>query len=302
MLTKRRCCGCGVSQLRIESGNEGGVNSQCHAYTGGVSVNSKRILRAPSVVLVLWGSYYKSNPDVVSAAKTLITDLATGPFMNGLAQYGVGPGSLKGAVVVDTDSSNPAPQSLNEVQMVNQLKTWIKGGSISPAPAVEESNLLYFIFPPTTTALTLSNGATGFCGYHQHTKYNDHSTNDDLFWAVVGTNSSSQTSAQTFVDSVAYCVGHEFAETVTDRDGAGFVASNNCEIGDICETQSFFQYRGWSVEQYWSGWDNSCINGDQPVSLRKFLAAIDFNTQAHGLRGLNTPVISLSYIASQLPV
>jgi hypothetical protein len=309
MPTKRTCCGCGVSRLRTESARVGGVNSQCHTYTGGVPANSKRILRAPRIVLVLWGAYYNDNADVVSTAKQLMTDLATGRFMNGLVQYGVGSGSLEGTIVIKTDSTNPAPQTFNDVQMVAQLKAWISSSpaTISPAPAVNESNLLYFIFPPTTTQLTLSDGTTGFCGYHQHAKYNSQSNNDDLFWAIVGTNQSPQTSAQAFVNSIAYCVSHEFAEAATDRDGGGFIASNNCEIGDICEVDGSgqivtFSYRGWDVERYWPDWDKSCIHGDQPVSLRKFLAAINFNTQAQGLRGLNTSVISLSYMASQLPV
>jgi hypothetical protein len=300
MPTKRRCCGCGVSSLRIGSASVGGVNDQCHTYTGGVSANSKRILRAPRIVLVLWGAYYNDNADVVSTAKQLMTDLATGRFMNGLVQYGVGSGSLEGTIVINTDSTNPAPQTFSDVQMVAQLKAWISSSpaTISPAPAVNESNLLYFIFPPTTTQLTLSDGTTGFCGYHQHAKYNSQSNNDDLFWAIVGTNSSTQASAKAFVNSVAYCVSHEFAEAVTDRDGAGVIASNNCEIGDICETQSLFEYRGWSIEQYWSGWDKNCIHGDQPVSLKAFLRSIQFNF-ANGLRSLNTPVINLRYIASK---
>jgi hypothetical protein len=33
-------------------------------------------------------------------------------------------------------------------------------------------------------------------------------------------------------------------------------------------------YQDWNVEQYWSEWDRACINGDRPVSVRRFLAAL----------------------------
>jgi hypothetical protein len=33
----------------------------------------------------------------------------------------------------------------------------------------------------------------------------------------------------------------------------------------------------WNVEKYWSDWDNTCILGNQPVSVLAFLKAIGFN-------------------------
>jgi hypothetical protein len=94
----------------------------------------------------------------------------------------------------------------------------------------------------------------------------------NLFWGLVRTDAADQTTAKSFVNSVAFCVSHELVEAVTDIDGNGYVASNGCEIGDICEAKTLFNYRGWEVEQYWSNWDSACIHGDQPVSVRKFLA------------------------------
>lgn len=280
--------------------DEGGVNGQCHDYTGGVKANNARIISNPGIVLILWGNYYNIRADALTSAQTLMTDLVTGAFMNGLAQYGVAPGSLVSSVVIDTNAQNPAPKTIDENQLQDKLINWIKAGTVSPTPSVNEANLLYFIFPPTDTQLTLTDGKTNFCGYHKHAKYHhNESSNDDLFWAVVGTNGANQTNGNTLIHSVSYCVSHELVEAFSNCDDQGFHADNGCEIADICETKTFFpNYRGWIVEQYWSNWDNSCIQGSQPVSLHKFLGSIGFDF-SKGLRSLNTPVINIHYIASR---
>ncbi len=218
----------------------------------------------------LGNSLYRTNPDAASFAIQLISDIVTGPFMNGLVQYGIGRGSVAGSVVIDTDSNNPAPAALDESQAQAQLIRWIQSGNVSPAPSVNETNLLYFIFPLTTTNLTLTDGTTGFCGYHKHGKDNNDSNNDDLFWAIVKTDGADQTTERQFIDSISYCVSYELNEAFSDRDGQGFIADNGCEIGDICETKATFDYRGRTVQQYWSNWDNNCIHGDQSVSFGSF--------------------------------
>lgn len=282
-----------------------GVNQNCHTYTGGVKANQKHVMRAPRVVIIFWGHYYTTNSDVVSAGVKLISDLVTGPFKNGLVQYGVGQGSVAGHIVIDTNQNSPAPMTLDENQAQTQIISWIKPSTgtpiVTPAPSVDETNLLYFLFSPTTTQLTLTDGTTGFCGYHKHTKVNPTSQNDDLFWGIVDTTKAAQLTGTEFANKIAFCASHELAEAMSDRDGQGFISDTNCEIGDICELNTdhpWFQYRGWTVEQYWSNWDNTCIHGDQPVSMRKFLASIGFDVR-QGLRSLNTPVINLQYMASR---
>ena len=98
------------------------------------------------------------------------------------------------------------------------------------------------------------------------------------------------------MSSVSFCVGHELVEAFTDLDGSGYVSSNGCEIGDICETKALFAYRGWTVEQYWSNWDSACIQGDQPVSVRKFVRNAGFSP-IKSLRDLHFPKISVDTIA-----
>src|ERR1700724_1947091 len=66
----------------------------------------------------------------------------------------------------------------------------------------------------------------------------------------------------------------------------------------LCEQTGGFEYRGWHVEQYWSQWDHTCINGDLPVSLKRFLQASNHPIGA-GLRTLSRSSINVEYIASQ---
>jgi hypothetical protein len=286
----------GISMAYVSGKIEGGVNGRCHTYISGVKANQKRILGNPRVVLIFWGHNYVTNSNDVTAGVQLISDLVTGPFMNGLVQYGVDRGSVAGKFVIDTNRNKPAPAMLDEMQAQAQIISWLNAGTVKPAPSIDETNLLYFLFPPPTTQLTLTDGTTGFCGYHLHGKFNSDSHHDDLFWAIVSTSGATPGTGTMFANSFAYCVSHELDEAFSDRDNQGFIAENGCEIGDICETKTFFPYRGWMVEQYWSNWDSSCIQGDQPVSLRKYLRSIGFDA-SHGLRSLHTPVINLEYMA-----
>jgi hypothetical protein len=170
--------------------------------------------------------------------------------------------------VLDTDT-HPAPDTwdVGANSDVNQVVSWLKDGTLSPKPRKNEGSLLFLLFLPRTTKLT--NGKnndgtpnTNLCGWHKHLKFNDSSDKDDLFWGLVRTDGANTTPAKVFVNSVAPCLGHELAEAVTDRDEEGFLTSNGCEIGDLCETKSFFTYPTWTVEQYWSNWDSACINGN----------------------------------------
>jgi hypothetical protein len=271
-----------------------------------VAPNDRRRLRSPAVVLVLWDEFFINQPKAATFSQQLVNDLVAGPFMNGLVQYGIGDGSIVGTISLDT-KQNPAPSTwdVNSGDDATQVSNWVKDGTLSPTPAQDEANLLFLILLPITTALTNGTNSDGspntnICGWHHHQKFNASSTNDDLFWAVIRTDQADTSNEQNFVNKVAFCVGHELVEAFTDRDGDGFTASNGCEIGDICETKAFFTYRGWSVEQYWSNWDSVCINGDQPISLRRFLGAVNVDGQ-QGLRQLKMPIIDRKSMAAAVP-
>ena len=314
-----------MNSLRISSprnaAGAAGVNGCCHGWNGVVQPNSKHVIRHPRIFLVLWGHFYETDADLLTFSYALVRDLISGPFMNELCQYGVAAGTMAGAGIIDTNDLNPAPATLDGAGVKTQLKSWF--GDIIPTPAVNEDSLMYFILPPLSTKLTLKqngtvlNGDVDFCGYHSWDTFNAKSTQPDTFFGIVSTASASagKPKALDFVNALASCVSHEIAECVTNRDGQGFISTactnsdkstTTCEIGDICETQAGYAYKGGSgqswpnIQRYWSGWDSACVQGANPVSVRKFLDAIGFDYHTKGLSALGASRLNIPYIASRV--
>jgi hypothetical protein len=52
------------------------------------------VMPNPRVIPILWGHGYVANPATTKLIVQMISDLVTGPFMNGMAQYGIGRGSV----------------------------------------------------------------------------------------------------------------------------------------------------------------------------------------------------------------
>lgn len=293
------------------------VNTCCHAWTGGVQPNSKHVIRSPRVFLIFWGHLYQTNSDYTTFGYALVRDLVTGTFMNNLCQYGVAVGSLTGSATIDTNTLAPAPDTLDQPGVAAQLKQWIDN-EVIPAPAVNEESAQYFILPPPETQLTYGSlsGDTDFCGYHFWDQYNSKSTQPDLFYAIISTKGAAKKNkiAKDFISAISPCVSHELAESFTNRDGFGYVSNactnpdkstNTCEIADICEDRDTFAYPDssgnmWNVEQYWSQWDNACVNGNNPVSVKHFLDAIGFDYKTQGLRGLGTELLNIPFMASRI--
>jgi hypothetical protein len=273
----------------------------------------------PQVVLapIFWGHDYVENPTIVSTMMQLLTDLVTGPFLNGAAQYGIQRGSVLGASVVD-DSSPPNTitykDANNNLQddITPKISQWI-GNNLVPAPSSSnDTNRLYFLFPPPeTTVQTYYNqkDPTGNVvqGFHNGgvTKPAPPPT---YYWAIVKTGGwlteTGPSPAQTFVQGLAQIVSHELMEQLVDRDGSYE------EVGDPCQCRSS-TYRGpssttWTIQPFWSewatgsdgsAWDTHCFDSSSPVSLKQFLSAIDFDYQSQGLAALKAPVIDVNYVA-----
>jgi hypothetical protein len=283
-----------------DSADTAGVNGRCHDYTAGVDPHDRHVLTRPLIVPIFWGRAYTADPTIVAAGVQLLSDIATHGYLHGLAQYGVGRAAVLDAAVIDLDPRT-APATLDEHAARDQLVAWLRAGAVAPAPSVNETRRLYFLFPPTSTALTLSDGTTGFCGYHQFARYHDNSDAADLFWGIARTTTAAGLSGTAFMQKISYCVSHEVAEACSDRDDRGWRARNGCEIGDICELQPRFTLTNtWRVEQYWSAWDTGCISGAAPVSLGRFAAAVGVDVQGRGLRALQMPVISIDSIAARV--
>ena len=209
---------------------------------------------------------------------------------------------MAGAARIDDTAP---PKTLSEDEARDKLLGFIRVGFVDK-PAVNETSLFYILFLPPETKPTISGGADDFCGYHNWAKFNSDSQDSDVFYAVIRTDyttSADRASGEAFIKKVSFCVSHEINEAVTSRDGRGHF-KGACEIGDLCEQTGTHKYPspssltadGWDVQQYWSEWDRACINGENPISLRRFLQAV----QSPGdLRALHTPVINIEYIASR---
>jgi hypothetical protein len=271
--------------------------------------NIDHIMPKPVVVPIFWGHDYVANPNTTNNLQKMVSDLVTGPFMNGLAQYGIQRGTMLAPVIID--DQNP-PMTITYRDTNNQLKDeitqrlvgWINDGTVPPPPSPTDIDQLYIIFPPSETAPRTYNGAgdpigNGVQGWHNVGVSNPPSP-PTYYWAIVKTNDvGPPSSTLAFVNGVAPKVSHELVEQLADRNGTFE------ELGDPCNN-TLVTYRGWSVQQYHSDWDttptnpNGCINGDNPVSLKRFLTAIGFDFQHRGLRSLGTSIINIDYVATTM--
>ncbi len=86
----------------------------------------------PKVQPILWGDYYASDPTIISFIRQLLSNLVSGPFMNGLAQYGIKRGSVLTPVVINL-KNNPAPSSIWDYDLEKTLLSWFPNQV--PAPA-----------------------------------------------------------------------------------------------------------------------------------------------------------------------
>src|SRR5271165_3306315 len=268
--------------------------------------NIDHIMPKPLIVPIFWGHDYVANPVTANKLQQMLSDLVTGPFMNGLAQYGIQRGSMLGPILID--DQNP-PATITYVDGNNQLKDeitqqlikWINTGNVPPPPSPNDINQLYLIFPPPETTPQTYNGASDPIGNGVQGWHNEGNTNPapppTYYWAIVKTNDvGTPSSTLAFVNGIAPKVGHELVEQLADRNGSFQ------ELGDPCNN-TLVTYRGWSVQQYHSDWDtstanpNGCINGDNPVSLKRFLIAIGFDYHQKGLGSLGTSKINLDYVA-----
>jgi hypothetical protein len=251
---------------------------RAHTQGGNSVPDLSHIMPNPRVVPILWGHDYVLNPTTANLIEQLVSDLVTGPFMNGLAQYGIRRGSVAPAIIID-DVNPPKVivyrNSLNqfEDQITQKLISWINAGLV-PAPASNlDINLLYLIIPPSETTPETYNGANDPIGNGVQAWHNEGVTNPTppptYYWAIVKTNDGGPPSSGfTFVNNFAQKVAHELAEQFVDRNGTFE------EVGDQCLNNPE-TYRGWSIQQIWSTWDNKCINCDQPPPMPTSFQTVD---------------------------
>ncbi len=239
---------------------------------------SSHIMPNPVVVPILWGHDYVANPNTTALVEQMVSDLVTGPFMNGLAQYGVRRGRIAKPIIID--DNNP-PATVTYVDTNNKLKdditkkliSWINAGLVPPLPPAPGINQFYLIIPPseTTPETFLNSGdpiGNGIQGWHNEGVTNPSST-PPYYWAIVKTNDcGNPNTGIIFVNNFAQKVAHELAEQFSDRNGTFQ------EIGDPCLNNGD-TYRGWAIQKYFSVWDHGCISGYLPPPMPRSFQTVD---------------------------
>ena len=158
-------------------------------------VNNDHVMSVPYVVPILWGDVYAQNPETVQYIRDMVSDLVTGPFMNGMVQYGIERGSVHAPIVIN-DANPPATivyyDSNNNLQddITKNLQAWITVGVVPP-PSQPYLDQLYLIIPSPTSRFETYDGAgdptgNGVQGYHNEGVTNP-ATSPPLFWAIVKT-------------------------------------------------------------------------------------------------------------------
>ena len=275
----RRPCGCGGISALEGSGTD--INEDCHGYQGGLAGHQGHVISNPQIVLIYWDQYFTNTSAAVTSMNQFVTDLASGGYFDGLSQYGVRGQSFRSHSVIDM-TRYPTPNSQNpgvpfsESEMQSQLITWLSDGVVTPAPTGGEEDLVYLIFAPSDTTLSLHGTVGDFCGYHQHGQFRAATPRDNLIWATVTAYTRAAT-GRGFVDSIGFCISHELSEAFTNPDDYGWFSDRGreyedpCEISDICEADANGNsirvlYETWKVENYWSNLDAACVSG--PIGAR----------------------------------
>ena len=158
--------------------------------TTGFNEHAGEVMASPRVFAIYWGRDYGSPTAGMNARATgmdtFFATVMTSTYMTMLAEYSVGQGAFLGSTWLD---HNPGTaQTIDFNQMRDILISWIDAGMVAEAPAWNERDLLFVIFPPAEVTLVDRNGAGGFCGYHWYGHYrNSPLQKDNLFFAVIDT-------------------------------------------------------------------------------------------------------------------
>jgi hypothetical protein len=200
--------------------------------------NGGPVMNTPHVMNVFWGSSWNDPKQLESTRNSLngFTKYLLGsPFMDTLAQYGVGHGQFEGTHVF-----NGAPETGTvSAQFIQQkIQQMIQHGHHIPGWAVDRVFMVYL--PPG-----VSIGAPGYHAdnwtYGFDPKVNAYAYKDYVFAAI-----SYSPGGNTVVGS------HELAEAATDpRIAQGWITSNYQEVADLA-TPNTTTLNGYQVTQLWS--------------------------------------------------
>jgi hypothetical protein len=228
------------------------------------NLSGHELLASADVQLMFWGSYWDNNP-LLGQIFNAVGNIVSGPYMNGLAQYGgIGHANLRPGVIIDHHFA--LPSSTDDVQnfVDNYAGETVQGYPV-PEPD-DDPEILYVVITPPGTAIP-TNPPNGGAYHTDYTDFDlpDHREHDPFIW-LAANNTGPSSSNQ--MDTVTYAFSHELAEAVTDplpNADPALVWNGTTEIGDVCQPNSY-RLNGYLINPYWSQADNACLAATGPAT------------------------------------
>jgi hypothetical protein len=261
--------------------------------------------------LFLGQEWSPSAPNNLATIKdglnSFLQSIVNSPYMDMLAQYGVGRGSFGSTygeyltrdpnMTAAMDDYHPiSPNGPTELQYL--ILNAIQQGSL-PTP---DANQLYIVFlPPGEQELAPwgawnTDAGNGFLGYHSAFESQYGRINYAVLPCPGGPNGG-VSGVPTLFDSLTTVVSHELSEAVTDPiPNKGWTDPSNGEIGDIC-TQDLIYWNGYVVQA-------EANQSDQPMV--PFLPSAGTNIAGTAGQSVNVPLAAFvdhsSTVAGDTPV
>lgn len=233
------------SQLELET-----LEDRC---TPAIGFSGGAVVPHVQVEAVFYGTYWSTSDGQQSAAdiNTFLGYLVNSTFMDLMAEYGVGRGTLLNNGIVDPGLLGAVTVSDATIQA--QLAADITTARL-PGASI---NTLYIVFTPPNVSVTSGTQSSllDFFGYHDVFPIG---TTGMVNYAVIanpignGTNGS-----MTVFQTLTHAISHELSEAVTDPDGRGWADPvTGDEIADVVDQPGNIAFLNdyvvaglWSVAQ-----------------------------------------------------
>jgi hypothetical protein len=232
----------GTGKIEILNPPDNGNSNFTVSYHGGA------VIPSVSLELIFWGNAWTQTGTTPTASQIMgaVSSVVSGPYMTGLTQYGIGPGTLRGAIIALSDPPNPFSRD----DWHNLIWDLIDQGTF-PEPDDDGGRNLYMIIPPPGVNIN----QPGVCGAHGYPGDYDFPADYDVAWAGYVLNDGS-------LDTITTSLSHELVEACTDPEDDGWTLDGlgppSDEIGDICQ-KTVARVNGVMVQGYWSQRDRACL-------------------------------------------
>jgi hypothetical protein len=208
------------------------------------------VLAAPRVHLAFYGSSWADGGDRQWDTLRLTWDtaaLASGPYAGLLAPYGVGPGAVADARILDAPLNG---RGWLDDTLIRQ--------SLAPAAAGAGPDDVWAVFvgPGVAVSAGRQNSQNDFAGYHSYLPDGAGGFRPYLVIPRPGPvdgspwpNASAAGAGLPALDGVTVAVSHEYAEAATDPYGTGWYAGTpyGGEVADLAAEQ-VWAYDGFAVQ------------------------------------------------------